>query len=252
MAPRPLREVLVSIRSMGGARLRWARALSGLVLLAFLPLAAWAEANSLAPGFKELTRASKVVIMPVDVELYSLSAGGIPEPKADWTAAAAEYMRAALTSKATGLGLNASLMDAQAAEEFDEQVALHAAVARAIALHHVTGGAWTLPTKRGQLDWSFGDSMQPLQRVTGARYALFVYVRDSYASAERKAAMLAMALVGVGLGAGVQQGYASLVDLESGQVVWFHRLMRLTGDLREPKAASESIDALLSGFPPVR
>jgi hypothetical protein len=131
-------------------------------------------------------------------------------------------------------------------------VGLHAAVAGSIALHHSVGGVWALPTKAGLLDWSFGDAMQPLRAKTGARYALFVWVRDSYASAERKAAMVALALLGVGLSGGTQIGYASLVDLETGRVVWFNRLMRPTGDLREAAPAKESIDALLSGFPAVQ
>jgi hypothetical protein len=106
-----------------------------------------------------------------------------------------------------------------------------------------------LPTKEGVLDWSFADSMKPLQARTGARYALFIWIRDSYASAERKAAMVAMALLGVGLTGGAQIGYASLVDLETGKVLWFNRLARASGDLREGKTASETIDALLAGFP---
>jgi hypothetical protein len=91
--------------------------------------------------------------------------------------------------------------------------------------------------------------MRPLQAKTGARYAVFIWVRDSYASAERKAAMVAMAILGVGLTGGSQVGYASLVDLETGRVLWFNRLARASGDLREEKAASESLDALLAGFP---
>jgi len=57
---------------------------------------------------------------------------------------------------------------------------------------------------------------------------------------------------GVILTGGVQVGYASLVDLETGQVVWFNRLARAQGDLREPQPARESMDALLQGFPGVQ
>ena len=35
-------------------------------------------------------------------------------------------------------------------------------------------------------------------------------------------------------------------------VLWFNRLARASGDLREEKAASESLDALLFGFPGTR
>lgn len=211
--------------------------------------------RNLAPGFTELPRDAKVVIMPVDVELFSLSAGGVGEPKADWTAAAHQHMKTALASKTGKLGLKADRMEEAAADEFGEQVGLHAAVARSIALHHSGGGVWALPTKDGKLDWSFDDAMKPLAEKTGAQYALFIWVRDSYASAERKAAMAAIAILSLGrvvLGTGIQNGYASLVDLRTGQVVWFNRLISATGDLREAVPAAATVDTLMTGFPTVK
>lgn len=206
----------------------------------------------IAPGFAGLAASDLVLLMPVDVELFSLSAGGVAEPRADWTTAAQRHMSQAIGAKKTALGLRTLSISEREADEFAEQVGLHAAVAQSIALHHGVGGVWALPTKAGQLSWSFDDAMQPLRERTSARYALFVWVRDSYASAERKAAMFALALLGVGLTGGAQIGYASLVDLQSGQIVWFNRLARATGDLREAAPARESIDALLTGLPAAR
>lgn len=213
---------------------------------------ATAQSGSLAPGFEALVAGQKAVLMPVDVELFSLSAGGVAEPKADWTASAQTHMNAEMRKRLTALKLEFIALDNLAADEFADQVSLHAAVARSINLHHGVAGVWALPTKKGELRWSFGEAMKPLQQKLGARYGLFLWVRDSYASPERKAAMVALALLGVGLGGGVQVGYATLIDLESGQVLWFNRLARGTGDLREPASAAESIDALLTGFPSVR
>ncbi len=222
---------------------------AGLLTLTHPAVAQSVPSKNLAPGFSILPAHAKIVVMPVDAELYSLSAGGVPEPKADWTAAAIRHMNTALLNSASKLGLTTTSMDEAGADDFAEQIGLHAAVARSIELHHSIGGAWALPTKEGRLDWTFGDSMQPLEARTGARYGLFVWVRDSYASAERKAAMVALALVGVGISGGVQVGYASLVDLDSGRVLWFNRLARGTGDLREAAPAAETIDVLLRGFP---
>ena len=241
-----------SPRSLLARTLTCSALVIGLLCYAGLTQAQPVPSKNLAPGFTQLSKASKVVVMPVDVELFSLSGGGVAEPKADWTAAALGHMKSAMAAKTSKIGLNATTMDELAADEFAEQVGLHAAVARSIALHHGIGGMWALPTKDGRLDWSFADSMKPLQAKTGARYALFVWVRDSYASAERKAAMVAMALLGVGLSGGVQTGYASLVDLETGNVMWFNRLQRGSGDLREGPEAAESIEALLAGFPTVQ
>ncbi|MCV2419962.1 hypothetical protein [Paucibacter sp. DJ2R-2] len=212
-----------------------------------------AAEHNLAPGFSSLPTAARVVVMPVDVELFSLSAGGVAEPKADWTSAAHGHMKAALLATSNRLGFKHTELEDTAADEYAEPIALHAAVARSIALHHgANAGPWALPTKAGRLDWSFGDAMQGLKQKTGADYGLFVWVRDSYASAERKVAMVAMALLGVGLNAGQQVGYASLVDLHDGRVVWFNRLARASGDLREADAAAESIAVLLDSFPRTR
>lgn len=228
------------------------RALAVSMLLALAVFGVCAQGRNIAPDFAGLQRQDTIALMPVDVELFSLSAGGVPEPKADWTAAAQGHMKSAIEAKRTGLGLTTLELSEAEADEFAEQIGLHAAVATAVSLHHVTGGVWALPTKAGKLDWSFGDAMRPLRAKTGARYGLFIWVRDSYASTERKIAMVGLALLGIAATGGFQVGYASLVDLETGQLVWFNRLVRGTGDLREDKPARETVDALLAGFPAVR
>jgi hypothetical protein len=215
--------------------------------VAVAPPAVRAQSKNLAPGFGGLSKDATVAIMPVDIELFSISGGGVLEPKADWTEAAARHFNKAVHARKEKLGLRAVEVSESAADELAEVNALHAAVAQAIALHHF--GSLSLPTKDGKLDWSLSDAVAPVKRATGARYALFSWVRDSYASAERKAAMIGMALLGVGMPGGVQIGYASLVDLETGKVVWFNRLARGTGDLREAEPAAETVDALLAEFP---
>ena len=237
-----------SMKRHGAALLTWV-ALAGAALAPAAASAADAGSRFLAPGFTQMVASGKVLLMPVDVELFSLSAGGVSEPKADWTAAARQHMAAAVEEKRKAFGMEASTLSELEADEFAEQVGLHAAVAGSLALHHSVGGVWALPTKDGKLAWSFGDAMAPLAAKTGARYALFMWVRDSYASAERKAMMVGMALLGVAMTGGIQVGYASLVDLQTGDVVWFNRLARTTGDLREIAPARESVGQLLASFP---
>jgi len=215
--------------------------------IAFAPAFAQAQSMNLAPGFSNLPKDATVVLMPADIELFSLSAGGVPEPKADWTEAAARHFRQALLAHNQKLGLRTVEVSEDAADELAEVNTLHAAVAQAIAVHHF--GPLKLPTKEGKLDWSLSDAVAPVKKATGARYALFSWVRDSYASAERKAAMIALAVLGVGVAGGQQVAYASLVDLETGRVVWFNRMARAGGDLREAQPAAETVGSLLYGFP---
>jgi hypothetical protein len=224
----------------------------GLVLVIAIALCttpAFAQSKNLAPDFTQRSASSKLVVVPVDVELFSISAGGVQEPKADWTQAATQHFNASLKSKSSLLGSNVSNMKESELDEYAELSALHGAVATSIFVHHMFGGAGGLPTKDGKLLWSMGDAVKDLREKTGSDYALFTWVRDSYASPERKAAMVALALLGVGITGGSQIGYASLVDLKTGQVVWFNNLARAFGDLRDEKSALETVEALLKGFP---
>ena len=221
------------------------RALLGVFFALWAGLAA-AQSN-LAPGFTKLPPNSTIALMPADVELFEISAGGVGEPRADWTAAASKNIMADLRARKQKLGARATEITDEQDEAVEALNGLHGAVARAIVVHHF--GGLNLPTKDGKLDWTLGPDAARLREKSGADYALFTWVRDSYASAERKAMIVVGALLGVGMGGGVQQAYASLVDLRTGQVVWFNRIVRGTGDLREPEPAKETLDALLNGFP---
>ncbi len=229
-------------------------ALAGAPAQAQAPSSGTAAAGSpnLAPGFTHRPAASTLLVVPPEIELFSISAGGVTEPRADWTSAAQRHFREALHARRKAFGTRFQELTARELDEFAELSALHGAVAESVFLHHVMSGAWRLPTKPGGLEWSLGDAVSALRARTGADYALFFWIRDTYASSERKAAMVAMALLGVVLPGGSQAGYASLVDLRDGRLVWFNALRRGTGDLREPGSAEETLDALLQAFPPAR
>lgn len=224
-----------------------------LLVLATLatPAQAQTPSRNLAPGFSTRAAGSKLVVVPVDVELFSQSAGGVLEPRADWTEAAQKHFRSALMSRTEVVGTDSVELREQDLDDLAQINALHGAVAESVFIHHMRKVP-ALPTKGDLLDWSMGDAVKPLRERSGADYALFFWIRDSYASAERKAAMVALALLGVGITGGAQVGYASLVDLRSGRIVWFNDLVRFSGDLRESKPAEETVEALLRGFPKVQ
>lgn len=216
------------------------------------PVSAQAPSRNLAPGFTARAPASKLVVVPMDIELFSLGMGGVTEPRADWTEAAQKHFRTALRARLAVLSGNATELPERDMDDLAQVSALHGAVAEAVFVHHMMNMP-ALPTKENRLDWSLGEAVQPLRERTGADYALFFWIRDSYATAERKAAMVAMAvLFGAAVPLGQQIGYASLVDLKDGRIVWFNNLARGSGDLREEKPAAETVDALLKGFPPAQ
>jgi hypothetical protein len=212
----------------------------GLSVL-LVPAVAWGQ-GVLAEGFSRLPQDVRVIVMPADVELFEVSAGGVLEPRADWTAAAGARLVEGLRQR-----LGAVPFDDDGDARIAALARLHTAVSRAISVHHF--GGLTLPGKEGRLDWTLGSDAQVLKRRTGADYALFAWVRDSYASDGRKAAIMLGVLFAAVMPGGTQQAHASLVELETGRIVWFNRVSRAAGDLRDPELARESLDALLEGFP---
>ena len=92
----------------GGITMRYAAL--GRVFAAALAVAfsgpVLAQSKNLAPGFTSLPKGAKVVLMPTDIELFSISAGGVLEPKADWTEAASKYFKSAMIEKQKKLGLS--------------------------------------------------------------------------------------------------------------------------------------------------
>lgn len=233
--------------------LRPSRGASMLLAIAILCVAGCAGAPQRSQ-ITELRRSvpnPKIVLMPMDVELSEMSAGGLLEPKADWTRAASDNLLAGLREERQRTGFNlVEFADVRAegddADVLDQLNRLHGVVGKSIMVHRVV----KLPNKdEQQFDWSLGREVKLLKDRSGADYALFVFIRDSYASDGRKAAIVAAAVFGVGLVGGTQLGFASLVDLDTGKLVWFNQIARQSGDLRTRESADETIKLLLAGFP---
>lgn len=197
------------------------------------------------------TVAGSVVLVEPDIELFEVNAGGAQQPRADWTASARaglpDALRDRLARGAIQLTTFEIAEDLPATDRVRQLLHLHRAVGVSILRHGYEIGR--LPSKGELFDWTLGGGVEVLRTATHADYALFVTVRDSYTSSGRAALMVAGALVGVGLAGGVQSGFASLVDLRDGRVVWFNTLVDQRGDLRNAEGASETARQLLHGFP---
>ena len=230
----------------GRAACRWA-VVALLVLVAGCAGQVQRQAQEL---HREPGKTPRIVVMPLDVELAELTAGGVLEPHSAWTDAALRNMHAALAAEAKrrNVALVDFAPDRGASENRDtilELVRLHRAVGGAVLVHQYLEGQ-QLPSKAGKLDWSLGTDVAAIAQAHEADYALFLFVRDSYASAGRVAVMVVGALLGAHVQGGSQIGFASLVDLKTGNIVWFSRLVRGHGDLRTPAAATETVQALVS------
>lgn len=199
-------------------------------------------------------KAPKVVLMPLDVELSLLSAGGLPEVRADWTETANKLLLDAIRTEKQTRDIQLAVFGDGTTDEAKTDLAnqlikLHGVVGNSILLHQYNPQG-ALPSKNGAFEWSIGPAAKALKDTYQADYALFVWVRDSYTSGGRAVVMfLAAAAFGVALPGGQQLGFASLVELETGNVVWFNLLARGNGDLRNPEGATDTAQNLMAQLP---
>lgn len=227
------------------------RALTRLLLIALIGLLAGCV-TAIHRQTTELQRkqgVARIVLMPLDVELAHVTAGGLQEPDATWTEQALHNIHAVLAQQAPSW--NVELVDFSpdrgTLEDRETSLTLvkfHRAVGYAIMIHEYTPN-FALPSKKGKFDWSLGPEAAAIARSQNADYAMFLFVRDTYATGGRVALMVIAAAFGVGLQGGTQVGFASVVDLRTGEIVWFNRLSRGIGDLRTPQAAVETVKSLV-------
>ena len=192
-----------------------------------------------------------VILMPPDIKYYLLTAGGVPEPHKEWTDAAQENFTAAITDFSQAIGSDLTIIDRDNIGEVEiEYEALHSAVGMTILNHHF--GLVTLPSKaNGEIfDWSLGPGVQRLAEQHDADYGLFVFYRDYQASGGRVAfAILAAAAVGAAVPMGAEQGFASLVDLRTGDIVWFNVVGAGSGEMRDKEGAVVAVNTLFKDIP---
>lgn len=236
---------------------RGARPFQFVFALALVVLtAACAQTRSAGPEvtIDKPAEGLSVLLMPADVELSLLTTSGLEEPNAEWTEQGRQNIVAALKEEMAERSVEVvsygddSDASYQVAAGDEQLVKLHEAVGGAIMLHKYMPG-FDLPTKKDRFDWTLGRGVRDLRDDHGADYALFVYAEDSFSSGGRAALKLALALLGAHIEGGRQVAFASLVDLDSGDVVWFNVLQSGVGDLRDPKLARQAVDQLLDSSP---
>ena len=212
----------------------------------------------------------KLLVMRPDVSVGSVTAGGLVEPRADWTETARVKLLSAIRAQQAARGGNVLIMDKRTSlpgvdpEMIADIERLNYAVGNSIALHKYSGAY--LPTKRGRgLDWTLGEEAVALGRRTGYDYALFLYAEDSFASTGRVGLQvlgIAGCFIGfcaANIGGGGQFAYASLADLRTGEVVWFNVVSARSqiagikmGDIRTDAGAAQLVDRLLDRMKPGR
>lgn len=210
----------------------------------------------------------RLLVLRPDVTVGSLTTGGMVEPRADWTDEARTNIIAALKAQQAARGGNVTIVDRRnqlsgvPEQELADLERLNFVVDESIVEHKYLGD--TLPTKRHRgLDWTLGSDAVRIGQKTGDDYALFLHAEDQVASTGR----IALGVLGIAgcivgfcapnVGGAEQLDYASLVDLRTGQVVWFNVVDAASevpgikfGDLRSPQGAAQMVERLLGRMKP--
>jgi len=207
----------------------------------------------------ELDRRAKAVrvvgLLPPDIKIYELTAGGVTELRDEWSAAGRDAVVQGLseTLKERGVAIKPLVVDKDLQRSVDDVAVLYRAVSSSIIEH--TYKQHPFHTKLENFDYSVGP-LDPLLQKYQADGIVIVYGVDQISTAGRKA------LRGVGLVLGavtgqpvVSQGTTvlniALVD-RSGAVLWYKIAGDSGGfDLRDARSAKAFVQRLVADFPAV-
>ncbi len=191
----------------------------------------------------------KILLMPVDIEICELTLAGMCEPSASWTQNSRENI---ITSFEEILNKrNAILKKYNMNEKNDEiiqVIKLHTQIGQEIINNEY--GPYELPTKK-EFNWTLGKKVKLLKKKYKSDYAIFIFFRDQYSSTERViynivTAVLFPGIIPIG---GSQIAFASLVNLNNGEVTWFNGYYRSFGDVRDLENARDTVNKLFEEFP---
>lgn len=234
----------------------WTKAARAFLLgLALFATAAVAnEKTGTKPGFQLKPGTARIVLMRPTISVGEQSTGGMFEPNADWTNEARAHIEKALADSQAALGNRVIKYEEGLSGDgpvVSQYESLFSALASSVVEYQFFRGN-RLPTKVRKdagFDWSIGPGLAKLQSLGEADYALFVNTQDAYGSTGRKILQIAAALGGVAVSSGVHVGYAGLIDLKTGELVWLNADQQMGGDVRTPEGAEKRVRQLLEGFP---
>ena len=211
------------------------------------------EKAAVKPGFVlPANPRPKILIFRPDVQVGSQSAGGVVSPNAEWTRSArtliGEQMVAAKPGGASEVVFMPEL-EGDNAVLLAEYRSLFKAVAQTILEHRLFKGN-RLPTKKTGFEYTLGPGVAKLGAIGSGDYGLFVYTNDAFGSTGRKLLQLfAAGVAGVGVSSGIHTGYAALVDLHTGDIVWINVDYQMGGDVRDAEGAAKRVHQLLEDLP---
>ena len=197
----------------------------------------------------------QVVLLPVDVDVYEMSAGGVKEEVPEWSRAAATNVRTALLMTAGGDACCMTRRFDTAALTGDERALVeeHLALFNTVVANSLTAdlpgnSAWKF--KNEHFDATLGDGLAFLKTKYGMDAGLVIVGEDVVSTAGRKTTAVIGAIFGVAVPLGHTVLIGGLVDFSSGDLLWMdHAVSNGTADLRDPGSCRELARVLMKDYP---
>ena len=200
----------------------------------------------------------KILLLPADIRVHEISAGGVVEKVDDWTGAASNHAMKSMRSIAGSKKLF-ELNEAPAFSDTDKQVleqhqALYELVANSADFAR-SGPFMPWRERAKNFDYTLGPGLKDLAVRGDVDAALIVIGSDYISSAGRKATMalgiLAAAFTGVAVvpAGGVAYVSVGVIDLRTGNLLWFATNRGQSSDLREEKQVQAVLDGLFDSYP---
>jgi hypothetical protein len=218
-----------------------AAALASLAALVVLGLTPSALAGpERAAGVGRLPEGG-ILLLPVRVQVYEVAPGSATLLKAEWTETALGWVRAAIdsvlgTARSRVVAYTAPA-DRERGERHEQVLRVHGAVRAAIVTHRYNP-AFRLPSK-ASFAWSLGSGAAALREdQPTVQHALFVEISERRPSRH---------FVTFGTLANELTGTASVVDLGTGDVLWFNH--ERSGGLGSAAETQATVKRLLRDLP---
>jgi hypothetical protein len=200
----------------------------------------------------------KMLLLPADIRVHEISAGGVVEKVDDWTSAASNHAMKSMRGIADSKKLF-ELKETPSLSEADRQAleqhqALYELVANSADFAR-SGPLMPWRERAKNFDYTIGPGLKELAAGTGMDAAVIVIGSDYISSAGRKATMaigiLAAAFTGVAIvpAGGVSYVSVGVVELRTGNLLWFATNRGQSSDLREENQMQTVLSGLFESYP---
>ena len=209
-------------------------------------------------GKAEQQMPRKMLLLPADIRMHEISAGGVVEKVDDWTISASNHAMKSVREIAG----SKSLFEVKEAPKFAEAEKL--VLDQHLALYELVAGSadfsksgpfapWRERAKN--FDYTLGPGLRELAERSDLDAAVIVIGSDYISSSGRKATIvlgiLAAALTGMAVvpAGGIAYVSVGVVDLRTGNLLWFATSRGQSSDLREEQQVRAALDKLFTDYP---